>query len=54
MTVSLEENGLFKRHGKAKAPEKIDFSGTLFHIAVVTRWRFELQTHCLKGNCSAN
>ena len=21
---------------------------------VVTRWRFELQTHCLKGNCSAN
>ena len=21
---------------------------------MVTRWRFELQTHCLKGNCSAN
>ena len=21
---------------------------------LVTRWRFELQTHCLKGNCSAN
>ena len=54
MTVPLEENGLFKKHGKAKAPEKIDFSGALFNIAVVTRWRFELQTHCLKGNCSAN
>ena len=21
---------------------------------LVTRWRFELQTHCLKGNCSAS
>ncbi len=21
---------------------------------LVTRWRFELQTHCLKGSCSAN
>ena len=23
-------------------------------LFLVTRWRFELQTHCLKGNCSAN
>ena len=43
MTVSLEENGLFKRHGKAKAPEKIDFSGTLFNIAVVLQRGFEPQ-----------
>ena len=28
---------------------------TLFRVSfLVTRWRFELQTHCLKGNCSAN
>ena len=32
---------------KRKIPEGI-------FLVLVTRWRFELQTHCLKGNCSAN
>ena len=27
---------------------------TVVWLFLVTRWRFELQTHCLKGNCSAN
>ena len=33
-----------------KNPGNIKFPGNI----LVTRWRFELQTHCLKGNCSAN
>ena len=46
LLLNISQNG--------KTPEKVVFSGALSNIVVVTRWRFELQTHCLKGNCSAN
>lgn len=36
-------------HKKKKRRSKVSLCSD-----VVTRWRFELQTHCLKGNCSAN
>ena len=36
-----------KRAAKKQIPERVS-------AFLVTRWRFELQTHCLKGNCSAN
>ena len=35
----------------SKRKQEIPFGISCF---LVTRWRFELQTHCLKGNCSAN
>ena len=53
------ENILYKIHPVAfrlfesPAVQKEDHPiGVVFFL--VTRWRFELQTHCLKGNCSAN
>lgn len=40
----------FQGHQKVKKPANVIRRLPV----VVTRWRFELQTHCLKGNCSAN
>ncbi len=34
--------------------DKKSLRTTMVRSEMVTRWRFELQTHCLKGNCSAN
>lgn len=51
-------NGLLTRKNAAdflllKIKEKVQ-KPVDFRTFLVTRWRFELQTHCLKGNCSAN
>ena len=40
--------------GKVRRIQKSPGNRKLPRVFLVTRWRFELQTHCLKGNCSAN